>query len=133
MKSKKAQSLPMNTIIIAIIAIVVLVIIIVFFIGGTSSIAQKIRELFTGATSGTDLQTAKQFCQEYCDQERTTAWCNKYFRIDTDANGIAEKVDNSVITSPYKKFYCGTPNLATPGNDVDTTTIGIACPTITCQ
>ena len=130
MKSKKAQSLPMNTIIIAIIAIVVLVIIIVFFIGGTSSIVQKIRDLFTGATSGTDLQTAKQFCQEYCDQERTTAWCNKYFRIDTDADGIAKKTEDG---KNYIKFYCGTPNLATIGDDVDLNTIGLACPAITCQ
>jgi len=57
--NKKGAELPMNTIIIAIIVVVVLVIIIVFFVGGTSSIGQRISEIFSGATAGTDIQTAK--------------------------------------------------------------------------
>ena len=123
MKSKKAQSLPMNTIIIAIIVVVVLVIILVFFIGGTSSIAQKIRDLFTGATAGTDLQTATQFCEEYCEQERTTAWCGQTFRIDKDGDNIAQKDE----AGKYIQFYCGTPNKAQEAEN----TLKIPCGKIT--
>lgn len=126
MKSKKAQSLPMNTIILAIIAIVVLVIIIVFFIGGTSSIAQRIKELFTGSTSGTDLSTAKQFCQDYCDQGRYTAWCNKYFKMDINVDNVAEKTSSGA----YIKYYCGSPNIINAGDDVNKDFIGLTCSTI---
>lgn len=130
MKSKKAQSMPMNVIVIAIIVIVVLVIVIVFFLGGTSSIAQKIKSLFTGATSGTDLQTATQFCNEYCEQGRYNAWCNKDFRIDKNVDGTADKDTNK----NYIKFYCGTPTLVkagTIGNMPETIeSLGLACTTI---
>ena len=123
MKSKKAQSLPMNTIIIAIIVVVVLVIILVFFIGGTSSIAQKIRDLFTGATAGTDLQTATQFCQEYCEQERTTAWCAQTFRIDKDGDNIAQKDEEG----KYIQYYCGAVNKGQNSEN----NLGISCGKIT--
>lgn len=124
MKSKKAQALPMNTIVIAIIVLVVLIIILVFFLGGISSIAQKIRDLFTGATAGTDKQTALQFCQEYCDQGRYSMWCTKTFKIDTDGDGIADKDPD---TKQYIKFYCGTPaKIINPNEPMDS--LGLSCP-----
>lgn len=124
--NKKGAELPMNTIIIAIIVVVVLVIIIVFFVGGTSSIGQRISEIFSGATAGTDIQTARQFCQEYCDQDRDTAYCKKIFKVDHDANP----------KTPAEMWECGSDSTATyalkddplaePDGD-----LGLSCPTLT--
>ncbi len=124
--NKKGTEMPMNTIIIAIIAVVVLVIIIVFFVGGTSSIGQRISEIFSGATAGTDVQTAKQFCQEYCDQDRDTAYCKKIFKVDHDADP----------KTPPKMWECGSDSTATyafkddPVKDAEDD-LGLSCPTLT--
>jgi len=110
--NKKGAELPMNTIIIAIVAVVVLVIIIVFFIGGTSSVAQKIKEIFSGATAGTDIQLATQFCKEYCDQGRTSTYCQKTFNVDKDSNP----------NTPPIIMKCGTESKVKDkeGNELDT-------------
>jgi len=124
--NKKGAELPMNTIIIAIIVVVVLVIVIVFFIGGTASIGQRINDLFSGATAGTDEQTARQFCREYCDQNRETAYCKKIFKIDDDANP----------KTPLIMYECGSDSTAKYLNankqNVDAEKdLGLSCPTLT--
>ena len=65
--NKKAQSLPLNLIILAIIAALVLVLILAFTIGGAGSIFGKIFQ--TGTTTiGDSLDTAKTSCQSLCIQ-----------------------------------------------------------------
>jgi len=131
MKSKKGQGLPMNTIILAIIVIIVLVIIVVFFLGGTSSIAQKIKDIFLGATAGQDKELAVQFCNQYCDRGNEVAWCGHIFKVDTDGDGAAEKNQE---TGNYYKWYCGTPVDPLLKQDEDSRSLGMSCPNIgTCS
>ena len=71
MFNKKAQGMPMNVIIIAIIVLVVLVILIAFFAGGFGSIVGKVRDLFTGTTTGQARDAVIQTCQNLCDTALT--------------------------------------------------------------
>lgn len=116
-RNKKGAELPMNTVIIAIIVIVVLVIVIVFFVGGTASIAQKIKDIFSGATSGQDIQLTTQFCQQYCDQDRKTSYCSKTFNVDDDA-------DAKTLPIIMK---CGPDSTAEAVRS-----LGVSCPSIDC-
>lgn len=138
LKTKKAQGIPMETVIIAIIVLVVLVVIIAFFVGGTSTVIQKVKQLFGGATTGTDMQTATQFCQQYCDQlvqsgkdqgDKNDAYCYKWFNIDTTGSGNADRGlrGKSDPKAGYVKYYCGStyPSSAPPENPTDT--IGVTC------
>ncbi len=94
MLNKKAQGMPMNVVIIAIIVLVVLVIIIAFFAGGFSSITEKIRNLFTGQTSGQQRDIVVQTCQNLCDtaqsltaeQQPDSGFCKQTFIVDHDSN-----------------------------------------------
>lgn len=122
--NKKGAELPMNTIIIAIVVVVVLIIVIVFFVGGTSTIAQKIRGIFGGATSGMDRQVAKNFCEGYCSA-KDKHYCSSVFKIDTDPTQDIE----------LKGFSCG-PNSETgltyknskgEIQDVGNNNLGVAC------
>jgi len=108
MFNKKGAELPMNTIIISIIVIVVLVIVIVFFLGGASSITQKISGIFTGATAGIDLKLATQFCNNYCEQGNTNAFCKKAFKVDEDE-------DSSTPATAYRCSDKSRPNALTIG------------------
>ena len=66
--NKKAQGLPMNTVVIAILVIVVLVLVIAFFFGGFTSLTTKISEVFYGSLAGTTKTLAIQQCNQYCSQ-----------------------------------------------------------------
>jgi len=117
--NKKAVEMSMNVIVISIIVVVVLIIVIAFFIGGTSKIAVKISELFSGATAGQDVNLAKQFCTEYCEQGRNTAYCQKTFNVDDDSDPK---------TKPKLK-KCSSESSVQLDPDLD---LGISCPAITC-
>lgn len=137
LKTKKAQGIPMETVIIAIIVLVVLVVIIAFFVGGTSTVVQKVKQLFGGATAGTDVQTATQFCQQYCDQRvasgntaRDDAYCTKSFYIDTTGSGSADrgKKGGTDPKTPYVKFYCPPEGQFISSTDQQpTASLGVAC------
>src|SRR3989338_5949466 len=94
MSNRKAQGMPMNVIIIAIIVLVVLVILIAFFAGGFSSVVGKVRDLFTGTTTGQSKDVAIQTCQNLCDtaqglptgSQKTSGYCTSSFVVDDDGN-----------------------------------------------
>ncbi len=93
MKSKKAQGMPMNVIIIAIIVLVVLIIVIAFFAGGFTGIASKIRGTFGGVTGQAE-DLAIQSCQSLCESAGNrpvenrpeSPFCKTSFLIDDDGN-----------------------------------------------
>lgn len=104
----------MELVIISIIIIVVLVVVIAFFVGGTGTVMQKIKQIFTGGTAGTELPIAKEFCNNYCTNAQIdeaigsgkgTAFCTYAFSLDNDGDGQADtvKTDNGVVKV---KFYC---------------------------
>jgi len=86
--------MPMNVIIVAIIVIVVLVVLIAFFAGGFSSLSNKLRDIFGGATTGKASDAALLDCQNFCDVaaslptsvQGNTAYCRSSFVVDTDGN-----------------------------------------------
>ncbi len=107
MNNKKAQGMPMNVIIIAIIVLVVLVILIAFFAGGFGSVVGKVRDLFTGTTSGQSRDITIQTCQNLCDagknlqtgSQKISGFCKQSFVVDMDSNP----------TTPPERVICGSP------------------------
>src|SRR3989338_4281155 len=107
MSNRKAQGMPMNVIIIAIIVLVVLIILIAFFAGGFSSVVGKVRDLFTGTTSGQSKDVVIQTCQNLCDTakvlpagaQKSSGYCKQSFLVDDDGNSN---------TQP-KRSVCGSP------------------------
>lgn len=130
--NKKGAELPMNFLVMAIIVIVALVVILVFFLGGTSSITTKIKNIFTSQVAGTDMTLAVQTCNQYCenakllpqDIQKNSAFCQYSFLIDKNGDGVAEKTKDG---KDYKKFYC---NKKTPNPDTEEI-LGITC-TVEC-
>lgn len=115
-KNKRAQGIPMETVIIAIIVLVVLVVIIAFFVGGTSTVIDKIRGIF-GATKGEDLAIVKQGCENFCEQAVNAGipasqakFCTYKFKLDTNNDNKADTVakDDKQVT---KAFYCDSPEI----------------------
>src|SRR3989338_9129405 len=98
--AKRGQSLPLNTIIIAIIVVVVLIAILTFFLSGTSGLTRTIRSVFYGTTAGTDKVLAVQTCEQRCEQaknmpatiRKNAAYCTSSFNIDEDSDGEADYV-----------------------------------------
>ena len=116
MSNKKAQSLSLNTIIIAILVVLVLIVVVTFFLGGFSRIKDTITNVFFPVSSGTDLTVAVQTCQQYCDQARLlpsnrikeqSSYCKSYFGLDFDPkDGQVDIVSNEKGEKVLKKFYC---------------------------
>ncbi len=106
---KKAQGLPLNTIIVAILVIVVLIVVLVFFLGGMGGMSTKIKSIFFGATAGVDKSLAIEYCRQYCIQaeslseslQKSSMYCKKYFHIDEDGDGKADKDNGNLI-----RWYC---------------------------
>ena len=124
---KRGQSLPLNTVIIAIIVLVVLVIVIAILVGGTLGVTQRIKEIFGGSVAATDISLARQFCQEYCDSEKYDAFCKKTFYLDENVDGSAEKNSDG----NYIKYYCGPIHKTTLDTNINDGFIGISCPAAT--
>lgn len=109
--NKKGAELSINIIIIAILVILVLVVVAAFFTGSSTKLFSSIKEIFSGATAGSTLQLAEENCRLYCEQTKTlqnplkSAYCTKFFSIDTDSNGEAEFTRQG-DTKVYKKYYC---------------------------
>ena len=110
--SKKAQGLPMNTVIITILVILVLFVVAAFFLGGTSGLTKTIRGIFFDVNAGQDRTLAVQTCKQRCDQLSTmpadtitwgeSAYCKSPFFIDEDNDGEAQKD----TAGNYIKYYC---------------------------
>jgi len=112
--SRKAQALPMNTVIIAILVVLVLFVVAAFFLGGTGGIMKQIRSLFYGTTAGTAEVLAVQTCEQRCEQLKllprtsipSSAYCTQHFFIDKDNDGEADFVDPQDTKQGYKKYFC---------------------------
>ncbi len=98
--NKKAQGLPLTTIIIAILVVVVLIVIVAFFLGSSSGLVKSIKGIFFKTTAGTDMTIAVESCKQYCEQAKglsaslrgSSAYCTQTFNIDRDNNGEADRV-----------------------------------------
>jgi len=142
-KNKKGQGLPLNTVILAILVIIVLVIVIAFFLTGAGTSFQKVKDVFGFGLRGTDLSTARLNCQNYCDQakdlpedqQKSSAYCRTYFKIDLDNNGNVDTFAVQDKKGEPVHYYCG--SQAQRGNDDDelkheSKTVGIDCYNVVC-
>ncbi len=110
---RKAQALPMNTVIIAILVVLVLFVVGSFFLGGTGGITKTIRQIFFGTVAGQDMVFALQTCGQRCQSLNVlpteaipdSAYCKQAFFIDEDRDGEADYVPGS---SPkvYNQYFC---------------------------
>lgn len=112
--SRKAQGLPLNTVILAILVVLVLFVVAAFFLGGTAGIMKQVRSLFYGTTAGTDRVLNSQTCEQRCEQLKllprtaisSSAYCTQSFFIDTDNNGEADLLNPNDSKAGYKPYYC---------------------------
>jgi len=111
--SRKAQALPMNTVIIAILVVLVLFVVGAFFLGGTSGVSKFIRGFFYDTIAGQDRVTAVGICKARCDSLEilpqsswtSSAYCKESFSIDENNDGEAE-FDMTGDVKQYDKYYC---------------------------
>lgn len=111
--SRKAQALPMNTVIIAILVVLVLFVVGAFFLGGTSGVSKFIRGFFYDTIAGQDRVTAISICKSRCDSLEilpqsawtSSAYCKESFSIDENNDGEAE-FDKVGDTKVYRQYYC---------------------------
>lgn len=111
--SRKAQALPMNTVIIAILVVLVLFVVGAFFLGGTSGVSKFIRGFFYDTIAGQDRVTAVGICKSRCDSleilpqssRQVSAYCKESFSIDENNDGEAE-FDMVGDKKVYKQYYC---------------------------
>lgn len=68
-KNKKAQGLSLTTIIIAIIALLVLVVVALIFTGSLNEFAQRIKTIFTGQKTCSDLDGVDISPEEECPSD----------------------------------------------------------------
>lgn len=137
---KRGQGLPLNTLVIAILVIVVLVLVVIFFLGGFSGLAERTKSIFFGSITGTDVAVAVQQCNQRCsiaeslpvDSQKNSAYCRTPFKLDTNADGEAEKEDGEI-----KYYFCngalriGTKDIQAVGTIETQTDLNIPC-TVTC-
>jgi len=90
--NKKGVELSMNVIIISILVILVLVVLTFFFLGGTSTLFQKIQNI------GLDnLDTAKSDCISKCqlaqslDIKSESSYCRTTYNTDSNGDKIADE------------------------------------------
>ncbi len=121
--SRKAQGLPLNTVILAILVVLVLFVVGAFFLGGTSGVSKQIRSIFYQNQEGQDRVFAVQTCNQRCDSLKLlpasayekSPYCNSFFLIDSNNDGEADCNSLNGICPKegkvYKKFYCYTQNV----------------------
>jgi hypothetical protein len=92
---KKAQGLPLETIVIIIIALVLLVVAIGFFTGSFSKLAGSTKALIS-PTSEADIIAAQNTCTQLCLQAgrvttvaefNRTSYCKRIFKFDLNGDG----------------------------------------------
>ncbi len=90
--NKKGAELSMNVIIISILVILVLVVLSFFFLGGTSTLFQKIQSV------GPDnLDTAKSDCTSKCQLAQSlsiktsSSYCRTTYNVDTNNDKISDE------------------------------------------
>ena len=112
--NKRGQGLPLNTLVIIILVVIVLIVVAVFFLGGTSSLSQSIRNIFYGATSGTDVALAREICDQRCafaqdvpfNSAKSTAYCTSTFDIDQNNDGRIDSSTDAVSSNSETGIKC---------------------------
>jgi len=124
MMNKKGQGISINMIIIIIIALLVLLVVAIIFLGGTGTMADRIKKFFTGTTSAYNLANSQQFCENYCDlaqdmkDPKYSSYCTSAFDIDIGGDGTIDYVNTrckdppisvtcSGVTCTYNDVDCG--------------------------
>jgi len=137
--NKKAQGLPMDTIIIAILILVVLVVIVAYFLGGFGQVGERISSIFN-PHSAYSLAEAKTLCSTKCEKLNAvddpesllrSRFCGTSMTVDRDGDGKADKKDGITI-----KYYCDSvPSTTSVLGQQNTATdsLRVKCPYTTCS
>ena len=122
MRNKRGVELSMNVVIIAILVILVLIVVSVFFLGGFTTLSNKIKDIF-GITKGTDVPIAIESCKSKCSLAEQTnsndVFCKATFRIDANNDGTADYTEEDG-NKKYIEYHCYDSPIST------------TCPDITC-
>lgn len=95
-KDKRGAELSMNVIIISILVILVLVVLAAFFLGGTSNLFSRIKQI-----APDNLDIAVSDCQSKCQLAQTydgdtakksSGYCRKEIAVDTNGDNIADQM-----------------------------------------
>ncbi len=112
---RKAQGLPINTVVLAGLAVLVLLLIAMFVTGGTSRIFSAISSAITGRTAGMELETARQTCESLyqawvnsgCNSVVGKSYCCKKFDwIDVDGDGYGDPARGETDSDDYYNYTC---------------------------
>jgi len=99
MKSRKAQTLPTNTIIILVLGLVVLALLILYFTGGMKSLWRQI-QLSAGIVSGSESE-AREMCNAWCSAgNKEVCPENHKFSIDIDGKTIKKTCKELGVECP---------------------------------
>jgi len=102
LENKKAQNLPITTIILIVLGIVVLVVLIIGFTSGWDTF----KEWFTGGGAGTEKYVSE--CAVACSTNNIGGWCDAKYTIEGKAN--KQSCDNlapSKIEDSCPDIKCG--------------------------
>jgi len=112
-KSKKAQGLPLNFIVLAAIAVLILVLVVAFVVGGGGGLLGQLFQ--SGPTAK---ETIVNNCRTDCNklqvissttQYTMSSYCSKTYAVDLDGNG---KIDNPNKAGAYERsFNCWDPEI----------------------
>jgi hypothetical protein len=97
---RKAQSLPLNTIVIAILVIIVLVVIITFFVSNTAKTGEQLNQ---NSVSGCDMSNPALKALGYTDVKSETVSVNKGDTPKYTCDNGYEKIDIIPVTKEEKE------------------------------
>ena len=123
--NKKAQGLPMNTIVIAIIVIVVLVLVLTFFFGGFATLTEKIKAVFYPSISGQEETLAIQACDRYCG--------NLQLRTYSDVADAQSRISTSSFCNKRPVDLDGDGQVSPNEKEIDCDDLGVLCEISTIQ
>jgi len=105
MKSRKAQTLPTNTIIILVLGLVVLALLILYFTGGMKNLWSEIQQR-AGIVSGSEYE-AREMCNAWCNVENKEVCTHTFNFKDGDktikkscVSGVSDTSGNLGVTCP---------------------------------
>ena len=129
---KRAQGLPLTTIVIAVISFVVLFIVIIFFTGGFGKIFGQAKAAIGSVEA--DVSAAQTKCSQWCLQaqnldsaaQKKSAWCTRVQGIDTDGDGkLNDKGTDETISCTYTND--GDEKLCCDQSPILSSCPGVAC------
>ncbi len=105
---KRAQGLPISTIVLAIIGLLVLFMIIAFFTGAFGKVGSNVREA-AGNTADVQISNAQNKCAQWClqldglttdDSKRAAAYCSKTQTVTVAGAAVNKNCWQDPIFSP---------------------------------